>query len=277
MKELRRTEYNEKETEFLVKGFSNGFDLGYRGPWNQKDQSDNIPLNSEVGTHQDIWQKVMKEVGLARFSGPYLKIPFEFFVQSPIGLVPKAGNQSRLIFHLSYDFKGGGMSINHHIRQEFCSVKYRDMDHAVQTCLDILKNNPGAALWFGVSDLKSAFHLIPLSKQFWLLLLLKAKDPNTGEWQYFVDKCLPFGASISCAIFQRFSNALVHILKYRVRHILYKGVTNYLDDFLNIALTEDSSNAMIKTFHKLCEWLGVPLAKEKTVWVTVRLVFLGIL
>ena len=26
---------------------------------------------------------------------------------------------------------------------------------------------------------------------------MKAKDPQTGEWRYFVDKCLPFSTSVS--------------------------------------------------------------------------------
>ena len=34
---------------------------------------------------------------------------------------------------------------------------------------------------------------------------------------------------------------------------------------------------MLLSFHELCEWLGVTLAKEKTVWGTTQLVFLGIL
>ena len=82
-----------------------------------------------------------------------------------------------------------------------------------------------------------------------------------GEWRFFVDKCLPFGASISCAIFQRVSNALAHILKSKVKHIVYKGVTNYLDDFLNIALSKKTCNEMLQMFHELFKWLGVPLVE----------------
>ena len=59
--------------------------------------------------------------------------------QSPIGLVPKAGNKMRLIFHLLYDFPDGSKSINHHTPEELCSVKYNDLDHAIKGCLKLLK------------------------------------------------------------------------------------------------------------------------------------------
>ena len=67
-------------------------------------------------------------------AGPYEKIPFDNFVQSPIGLVPKSGNQTRLIFHLSYQIKNGSPSINACTPAEECSVKYADIDHAVRNC-----------------------------------------------------------------------------------------------------------------------------------------------
>ena len=52
------------------------------------------------------------------------------------------------------------------------------------------------------TDGKSAFCILPLSKNCWRWLIMKAQNPVTGVWQYFVDKCLPFGSSISCSHFQ---------------------------------------------------------------------------
>ena len=56
----------------------------------------------------------MKEVHLKRFAGPFNKaqLPFKKYIQSPVGLVPKGENETRLIFHLSYNFKGEKKSIN---------------------------------------------------------------------------------------------------------------------------------------------------------------------
>ena len=41
---------------------------------------------------------------------------------------------------------------------------------------------------------------------------MKARHPRTKVVKYFVDKCLPFGAAISCAIFQALSNAIAHLV-----------------------------------------------------------------
>ena len=102
---LRESNYDAKETQFLVNGFTNGFDIGYMGPECRQSTARNLPLR--IGSHTDVWNKIMKEVQLKRVAGPYKQIPFENYVQSPIGLVPKVGNENktRLIFHLSYDFK----------------------------------------------------------------------------------------------------------------------------------------------------------------------------
>ena len=155
----------------------------------------------------------MKEVKLKHFAGPFHIIPFNRYVQSPVGLVPKAGNQSRLIFHLSYDFEDSGLkSINHFIPHERCTMKYKDLDHAVRNCLCLIEAvGPDYQIWMGISNLKSAFHMVPLSSKWWPYLVLKARDLETNRWCFFVDKCLPFGASISCALFQRISDALAHI------------------------------------------------------------------
>ena len=95
--------YDSNKTQFLVEGFRHGFDLGYRGPSQCQDTSANIPL--KVGDPLDRWNKIMKEVKLGRYAEPYQKIPYQYYVQSPVGLVPKAGGKTRLIFHLSYDFQ----------------------------------------------------------------------------------------------------------------------------------------------------------------------------
>ena len=86
--------------------------------------------------------KIMKEVKLKRVAGPFWEIPFENYIQSPVGLVPKAGkDQVCLIFHLSYDFDRKGEdnlgSLNKHMPKDKCSVKYHDLDAAVHSILQI--------------------------------------------------------------------------------------------------------------------------------------------
>ena len=57
---LLESGYDTEEREFLVDGFTNGFDLGYRGPTGRQDVSDNIPLS--VRNPTVLWNKVMEEV-----------------------------------------------------------------------------------------------------------------------------------------------------------------------------------------------------------------------
>ena len=281
---LKETNYDPVETEFLVKGFRQGFDIGYRGPERRRSKSKNIPLT--VGSKTELWNKIMKEVKLGRVAGPFEEVPYQFFIQSPIGLVPKAGDaQTRLIFHLSYDFNGDQeeeKSVNHHTPKELCTVKYRDLDHAVNNYLQL--KSIGEAnqsrvsgyrpiVYGGKSDIKSAFRVAPLLRKCWPWLIMLAYHPITNQAQYFVDKCLPFGASISCAIFQRISNGLKHIME--VRHKI--TLTNYLDDFLFLALTILHCNYLVSQFLVLCQEIGFPIAQEKTEWACELITFLGVL
>ena len=148
---LRDSDYDTHEAEFLIDGFTNGFDIGYSGNEERQSTSENIPLT--VGTREDLWEKTMKEVKLKRVAGPFEKIPFQNYIQSPVGLVPKAGNKTRLIFHLSYNFdetghkfnqkankkqrKKEGNSVNACTPAELCSVSYNDLDKAVTNCLAV--------------------------------------------------------------------------------------------------------------------------------------------
>ena len=126
----------------------------------------------------------------------------------------------------------------------------------------------------GKSDAKSASRILPLSRKSWLWLIMKARDPRTNQWCYFVEKCLLFRASISCAHFQRFLNALCHLAKYKSGS---DNITNYLDEFLFMAYLKCLCNAMIQAFLDLCAQVGVPIAMEKTKWAVVQIIFLGLL
>ena len=104
---LIESNYDKEETEFLIEGLKHGFRIGYQGSQDRRDFSKNLPFRDGIGSKGELWEKMMKEVKLKRFAGPFKKeeIPFQHVVQSPIGLVPKGedGKQTRLIFHLSYN------------------------------------------------------------------------------------------------------------------------------------------------------------------------------
>ena len=222
----------------------------------------------------------MKEVQLQHYAGPFSEVPYEYFIQSPIGLVPKAGNKMWLIFHLSYDFEGNceaRKSVNFHTPDNLCSVKYRDLDFAIKASLKmkLLASDTFQQLVYSKTDAVSAFHLLPILPSQCCWLILKASHPVTKKVFYFVDKCLPFGSSISCAQFQSFLDALAHIMQTKA--VTFTIITNYLDNFLIISYTIQLCNELMEQFLKLCSTIGCPTSDEKTEWGLLIMTFLGML
>ena len=263
---LKEAGYDASKTRYLVNGFKEGFSLKYEGPlMNTQRFAPNLKLT--VGSKLELWNKVMIEVEAGRFAGPFEEPPFDSFVQSPIGLVPKdGGRKTRLIFHLSYPRTGD--SINSGIPFKFCTVKYPDFQEAVKICILSGKN-----CHIAKSDMARAFRNIPMSRASRHLLIMKADHPENGKTFFFVDKCLPFGSSISCAIFQEFSNAIAYLVTFRTG----KPLVNYLDDYMFAALKRTWCNAQVQVFLNICEHISFPVTLEKTYWATTILVFLGLL
>ena len=46
-----------RKKQYLLNGFKNGFSVGYQGPYDRKDPSDNIILRKDIGTPKDLWEK----------------------------------------------------------------------------------------------------------------------------------------------------------------------------------------------------------------------------
>ena len=265
---LVKSKYDPKKTEFIVKGFSEGFDLGYEGPSNIQLRSKNLKFKG-VGNEVILWNKVMKEVSLGRYAGPFREIPYDNFIQSPIGLVPKDGGADVcLIFHLSHPRSEVGKSVNSNIPERLCSVKYPDFNDAIRLCLAT-----GKGCKLAKSDFRLAFRNAPLRRGVWRWLILKAVSPFDGIEYFFVDKCLPFEAAISCAIFQVISDAIAHVVKSRT----HKDLINYLDDFLFVAMLRRWCNEQVEIFMEICADIRFPISEEKTYWVADCLVFQGFL
>ena len=264
---LSESGYDQKKKQFLVDGFTNGFSIGYDGPPDVKQTAPNLKFRG-VGNKTELWNKVMKEVKLKRYAGPFKEIPFEHFIQSPIGLVPKDGGKStRLIFHLSYP-RGRRCSVNQNTPRELCKVQYPEFDAAVHLCIQA-----GIGCKLAKSDMTSAFRNLGIKKEHWYLLIMKAESPIDGKIYYSVDKCLPFGASISCSHFQKFSDAVAHIVRFST----LEDLVNYLDDYLFVAMLKSWCDDQVRIFLSICEDINFPVSMEKTFWGMTRLVFLGLL
>ena len=81
---LQDTEYMEDERNFITNGFRFGFSLGYDELQIRQSTARNIKLRCSTLTR--LWNKIMKEVKLGCFAGLFETVPFDNYIQSPIGL-----------------------------------------------------------------------------------------------------------------------------------------------------------------------------------------------
>lgn len=266
---MRQSEYEDQEIKFITEGFTKGFDIGYRGPHNRRSFAPNHRLR--VGTNLDLWNKVMTEVQEGRYIGPLDEdeIPWDNLIQSPLSLVKKKNsndNKLRLVFDLSYP---KGESVNYYTPDYLKKTSYYDLDHAIANSI-----RAGKGCYYTLADFSAAFRRVPLAKSQWKWLMMRATCPINGREYYFADKNLCFGSGVSCAIFQRISNAIAHVAQF-----LHGGLrpTNFLDDFLQVEKLIQNSWKSLRLYQKLCNDINFPLADEKTVEPTQIVVFLGML
>ena len=73
--------YDKQMTDYIINGFQNGFELGYRGNTEIRMTSPNLKLR--IGDEIDLWNKIKKEVKLSRFAGSYKDPPFIYFYTIP--------------------------------------------------------------------------------------------------------------------------------------------------------------------------------------------------
>ncbi len=191
-------------------------------------------------------------------------------MNNPIGLVPKTNEEGKNLLELdphnpsSYriisDLRKSKVNLG--IVKEKAKVEYVKFDRVVQHC-----HGPGCYL--AKTDISSAFSHVPIHPSDWHLLGM------TFQGQYYVDKCLPFGLSTSCAIFESISTAIEAVVTYYLRDTQF--LNHYLDDFIGSSgesiLTDDIVDMVIR----VCTEVGLPIAHDKTFWASRILKFLGLL
>ena len=106
------------------------------------------------------------------------------------------------------------------------------------------------------SDIKSAFHLLPVHPNAFDLLGIS----TYGDLYY--DKCMPMGCSISCVTFERFSTFLEYCTR---RGAGTRNILHYLDDILFVGRLDSLECARaLCSVGIVCKDFGVPIAKDKT-------------
>ena len=111
--------YPHDDKTFLITGFREGFRIGHPG---SKQAQDSPNLKTALQQKEFVSQKISSELNAGRLGGPFKTKPFQNFVVSPLGVVPKKNPGSyRMIHHLSYP-RNSGCSVNEHIPKELTSV-----------------------------------------------------------------------------------------------------------------------------------------------------------
>jgi hypothetical protein len=94
------------------------------------------------------------------------------------------------------------------------------------------------------TDIKSAFRLLRVSPSDFDQLGF------SFDKTFYFDKCLPFGASISCSLFEKFSTALRWFTEQKTGN---KDILHYLDDLLFGAEADSPKYQFtLQTFRDTC-------------------------
>lgn len=243
--------------DYIAKGFKEGFSLEYVGPRRAREAGN---LASTKQAPEILQGKIKKELEAGRIAGPFAYPPLPTLQVSPVGLIPKKDGDYRVIHHLSYPDHN---SINDFIPPELCSVSYASIDDAAE-----MIHNLGQGALLAKSDIKSAFRLLPISPCDFDLLGIKF------DGHYYFDKCLPMGASISCAMFEKFATFINWLVVNKTGN---KNILHYLDDFLFGGQSGNNQcQASLDIFENISHEIGLPLSQEKTVGPTTCLCFLGV-
>lgn len=242
----------------LSEGLQYGFRLHYTGP---RIHRESVNLKSAFQQKGELIAKVEKEIKLGRIAGPFKTLPISNLQVSPVGVVLKSDGKSwRLITHLSFP---EGVGVNNFIDPDLCSVRYTSFDKVVE-----MISRLGKRADLGVIDIKSAFSLLPVHPGDFDLLGFKI------DHEYYIQKMLPMGCSISPKTFNEFSSFL-HWLVEKISGM--SSLDHYLDDFIFAGEEHTKScQKLMDCFLEICRTLSVPIAPEKLIGPVKVLTFLGL-
>ncbi|MEW8091241.1 MAG: hypothetical protein AB2784_16615, partial [Candidatus Thiodiazotropha endolucinida] len=129
-----------------------------------------------------------------------------------------------------------------------------------------LKSNWLVSCFLAKTDIQSAFRIVPVHPDAYELLCF------SWEGKFYYDRCLAFGASSRCRIFERVSSALEWIALSKLRA---SAVVKILDDFLFIENAYDGCLQTLQSFLKMCNTVGISIADKKTFPPHTTMTFVG--
>ena len=250
---------NYFDREYIWQGINDGFDIGWiDGAEPTYVQSPHLKTSQE--DQYSIAQWIVERHASGILLGPFTDdtCPFDNVHFSPLFTVPKPDLKKRIVAHLS--FPRWGVSVNDCIHDDAKAVQYILFREVCKFVYDL---GYDARLW--VVDAKDAYYRVPIKKKYWRYMGIKYFG------MIFIFTSLQMGLGSACAIYQRFADAVLYII--RIRHYaLFTAIGggplihHYLDDFFGGH--PDSISAMYQVL-MVYFWfwvLGIPTKWSKLKW-----------
>ena len=187
--------------------------------------------------------------------GNYVEVKTVPLVISPLGVIEKPGGALEL-------YMIAVVLLACHA-PELDKQRFQSVDCAAKLV------KPG---WFMAKvDLKSAYRSVNISAAH-SQLVTGLKWDLGGEWRYFYDTKLPFGARASPGIFHRLTQAIRRIMSSKGLH----NIVAYLDDFFICESSLEKCAETMRILIQLLRQLGFDVNWKKVVDPCQSLVFLGV-
>ena len=245
----------------LIRGFTHGFSIGcHTRPSPRPPPSNNKNVLEKPHIAQEM---VDEEIHLGQMLGPYDSPPLPGLVCSPLNLVLKAGDETkhRLIHNLVHPYDES--SVNANILDSEAMVSYLKFDEVIKLAL---RHGPGAVA--ARVDYDAAFRLFPIIPQDLPLLGF------TLNGKYYINSSMAFSSHSSCKIFEEFAVAMQWCMEQITQS---KDLSHYLDDFIMIHRRFEKCLEYMNEMQHMCDRMGAPLSKKKTVGPVHIITFLGLL
>lgn len=248
----------------MIDGLYNGVKVG-RPAATEVIDSPNWP---SALLHKDqVTKIIIKDLQAGRTYGPFDVSPYDKFVVSPLGAIPKPGSDKiRVIHDLSFP---PTRAVNDLIDPDDYSLSYSSIDDAI-----VLINSfvAGSCVHLAKLDLQDAFKHVFVSPEDWHLLGFAWPD-SRGKRQFYFSKVLNFGLRSSPALFDRYAAPLLDIM---VKQGASTSSVRYVDDFLTIAPSKEACQDSLDIMLRTCHDAGFSVQPSKVTSPARAVTFLGI-
>ena len=246
---------NDIDSDFLLKGIQNGFDIIDENVVITPVQLPNHP-SAKPGS--ELYEKATDQVLSEIQCGNYVICDSPPKIVSPMAAIPKPDGGVRLIHDCS---RPSGKSVN-----DYNSADWQQKFARIDDAANLMTHE----CFFAKVDLKHAYRSVKLSN--------RSQNVTGLSWElggrkvFMKDTRLPFGASLSPGIFHRLSQAVKRIMARKG----FDLIIVYLDDFLIIAESEKVCAQALSTLIQLLRKLGFAIHWGKVVDPTQKITFLGV-